>query len=218
MKRDDVVKTFNLKDGRILQIVQDQLCESPREDENMGTMICFHRRYKLGDKHGYRHEDYASWGEIAKQIREDNENDIAIMLPIFMMDHSGVSLCCGTNQFKDCDPAGFDSGQVGFIFVTNDRLNKEYPPESIDRLKLAESCLRAEVELYSQYLAGEVYEFVLLKPVKCDSCGHTEYKHVDGCCGFHGLNYQTNGMADHLPDDVVEELWGGRNVQTQTSV
>lgn len=37
----------------ILRIVQDVDTESPREWDNLGTMICWHSRYNLGDDHNY---------------------------------------------------------------------------------------------------------------------------------------------------------------------
>ena len=37
----------------VLSIIQDVDAEDPRNWDNLGTMICFHRRYSLGDKHDY---------------------------------------------------------------------------------------------------------------------------------------------------------------------
>ena len=37
-----------------LKIVQDTDPESPRTWDNLGTMVCFHKRYELGDKTDYR--------------------------------------------------------------------------------------------------------------------------------------------------------------------
>ncbi len=36
-----------------LRIYRDEHADSPREWENMGKMVCWHRRYTLGDKHDY---------------------------------------------------------------------------------------------------------------------------------------------------------------------
>ena len=37
----------------VLTIEQDPDTESPREWDNLGTMVCWHNRYDLGDKHNY---------------------------------------------------------------------------------------------------------------------------------------------------------------------
>lgn len=46
-----------------LQIQQDEGYESPRDwDGNLGTMVCFHSRYDLGDKHNYNSvEDFLKY-------------------------------------------------------------------------------------------------------------------------------------------------------------
>ena len=35
----------------VLVIQQDDSPSNPREDDNFGKMICFHRRYNLGNHH-----------------------------------------------------------------------------------------------------------------------------------------------------------------------
>ena len=40
-----------------LVVQHDGDAASPREDDNFGKMVCFHRRYNLGDKHDYLDKD-----------------------------------------------------------------------------------------------------------------------------------------------------------------
>lgn len=40
-------------DKYILKVEQDDSSESPRKWDNLGTMVCWHRRYNLGDEHNY---------------------------------------------------------------------------------------------------------------------------------------------------------------------
>ncbi len=55
-----------------LEILQDESPESPREWENLGTMICFHRRYNLGDKNDIiDFNDYTSWNEQLEWIEKN---------------------------------------------------------------------------------------------------------------------------------------------------
>jgi hypothetical protein len=50
-----------------LFVVDDNDPENPREDrDNFGKMICFHRRYNLGDKH-----DHSEPREFLKDILFD---------------------------------------------------------------------------------------------------------------------------------------------------
>ena len=43
------------KDGKeyLLTVTQDDYAENPREWSNLCTMTCWHRNYRLGDKHNY---------------------------------------------------------------------------------------------------------------------------------------------------------------------
>jgi hypothetical protein len=41
----------------LIEVEQDDNTESPREWDNLGTMICFHSRYNLGDKHNFSSDE-----------------------------------------------------------------------------------------------------------------------------------------------------------------
>ena len=55
-----------------LKIEQDTCPQDPRSldytDCNLGAMICFHRRYSLGDTHNYSNRDFSCWGDLKKQL------------------------------------------------------------------------------------------------------------------------------------------------------
>ena len=40
-----------------LLVREDTGAASPREDDNFGTMVCFHSRYSLGDEHSHKSPD-----------------------------------------------------------------------------------------------------------------------------------------------------------------
>ena len=70
-----------------LEIEQDNDPMNPRREwDNLGTMVCFHKRYDLGDKTDYRSEDYDSWEGLKQGIIE-NEGEVFI-LPLYLYDHS----------------------------------------------------------------------------------------------------------------------------------
>ena len=47
-------------EGYEIEVTRDEFPESPRQWDNLGKMIFFHKRYDLGDKgHGYDSDDYA---------------------------------------------------------------------------------------------------------------------------------------------------------------
>jgi hypothetical protein len=41
-----------------LTIDVDENPSDPREDDNLTKMICFHKKYTLGDKHDYKFDNY----------------------------------------------------------------------------------------------------------------------------------------------------------------
>jgi len=69
-----------------IEIVQDTDPMSPRDDENFGTMACFHRRYRLGDNPGLSIED-------AQELSKSKD---VLFLPLFLYYHSGITMnTCG---------------------------------------------------------------------------------------------------------------------------
>ena len=167
------------QDNYVIKVYQDEDTHSPREWDNLGKMICFHRRYNLGDKHDYNHNNYSSWSEQKEDIVK-NEN-VCVILPLYLYDHSGITM--STSPFG----CNWDSGQVGWIFVSKEKVRKEYNVKRITQevIDKVTQCLESEVKTYDQYLTGEVYRYEIYKVDTCDKgCEHEEF--VDSCGGFYG--------------------------------
>lgn len=181
------------------KIIQDTDPESPREWCNIGTMACWHGRYNLGDE----------------QPKCDPEDYIAelpegsVILPLYLYDHSGITM--STSGF----PCAWDSGQVGIIYVTPERIRKEYGDDSSESREKAESCLKSEVKVYDWYITGNVWGFQIEKVTPCDSCGHPDVEVIDSCWGFLGDDEENvlNAMKDHVEDEhhaALDEAWENR--------
>jgi hypothetical protein len=72
-------------EGLTVKIIQDQDAENPRDNEfgnNLTKMVCWHRRYTLGDAdHGY---------ENPQNFQEsDAYRHAAVIQPLYLYDHSG---------------------------------------------------------------------------------------------------------------------------------
>jgi hypothetical protein len=170
-----------------IEIIQDSDPKSPREWDNLGTMICFHKRYDLGDKHDYCHGNYEDWEEMKEAIIE-NEN-VHTILPLYLYDHSGITM--NTTGFS----CNWDSGQVGWIYISKDKVKKE----GIDETKVADY-LREEVKTYDQYLTGDVYGFKTYEISTCDH-GHEHREEIDSCWGYYG---EDSCMEE--AEDIVNSL------------
>ena len=185
-----------------LRIRHDESPESPREWDNLGTMVCWHRSYVLGDEQP--REDPDEWKD------RDNVPDDAVVLPLYLMDHSGVSI--------NTEPFGcrWDSGQVGWIVATVDAIKRYFQVETVtdDTRTKAESVLRVEVAVYDHYLQGNVWGYEVLETETCN-LGHEHSEVTDSCWGFIGDSLEETGLSERdmsgeVTRDMLETAWEER--------
>ena len=154
--------------GLKLIVTADPYPIDPRaEFDHLCTMICWHRRYDLGDKH--------EWATPEK-FRAVMDERPHIRLPIYLYDHSGITIA--TTPFS----CPWDSGQLGWIFVEEPKLRAEFADVSdpAELREKAEALMRAEVMEYDQYLTGDVW---------CARIEDRNRNTLDSCCGFFGSDY-----------------------------
>lgn len=207
-----------------LMVQPDDILISPREvDEHFGTMVCFHRRYALGDHHDFMDKDdflremyldtvghdeqgmrryermvnivgsrYMHGSKTEERAIDDAMLNIIsgkyLMLPLYLLDHSGLAM--KTTSFHD----PWDSGQVGWIYVSKEDAIKEFGGDKMTGAikKKAEDLMRSEVAAYDSYLRGECYGYELYKNGEL----------ADSCWGFIGsLEDACEAMAGYLPDE-----------------
>jgi hypothetical protein len=188
----NVIEKHELRTGKKVSIAYDEDAESPREWDTFTKMICFHKRYNLGDKHDYKHNDYESWEELGAAIT-DREKPILIK-PLYLYDHSGITI--STKPFG----CNWDSGQVGFVVVTQQTLD-DYgftiaENESWNRYyERIESRVEEDIKIYDSFITGEVYRFLIE-----DKDGDV----LDSCGGFYG-DYQDSGLIEYIKDSLSPE-------------
>lgn len=107
-----------------------------------------------------------------------------VSLPLYLYDHGDITM--STGSFND----PWDSGQVGFIYVTKEEIKKEYGVKRVTkgvRDKVL-ALLESEVKTYAIYLEGRVYgyqTFYQLEPAsEADEAEEGEV--IDSCWGFYG--------------------------------
>lgn len=196
-----LIKSFKCR-GYTVEIHCDPDASSPRENDNLGKMVCWHRRYDLGDV--MPKEDRDTWlgsllpeGTKDRLERRHERECIAAKgddarLAVFRDHHERVlaevrkrhvilplylydhgGLVMRTAPF--CDR--WDSGQVGYIYTSNADAMTEYSARKITpalRAKVEER-LRQEVKTYSLYLEGRFTGYIVK-----DVDGET----VNSCWGF----------------------------------
>lgn len=201
--------------GYRLKIIADPDAADPRKEWDNGTiMVCEHGRYSLGDEDGRdkaieainASRDYrASWdeefdfsnpGDVWEAIRRCSD---IVAFPLYLYDHSGITIrmSSGGNPFH----CPWDSGMVGFIFMTKAMILENWMKPATARLtpalkEQARDLMKAETETYDMYLTGDVYGYVVerLEPVDPDDEDadlidedEREGEDVDSCWGFYGL-------------------------------
>lgn len=217
--------------------------ESPREWSNVGTMVCWHRRYTLGDeqpsvtpdeylanlayqalplleeKHELstaRLEEGADYGQypalrakMEKSQRERIEQVLAnnyLILPLHLYDHSGITM--STSRFS----CPWDSGQVGFIYVSHAKVREEWGtkleklgrPLSEETLAKAWKYLEGEVETYDEWLTGNVYGFCTEHILEDGDTGDV----IDSCWGYYGYDWKESGLLEAAKDSIDGYIHG----------
>ena len=251
----------------LLHIQRDDNAKSPRENDNLAVMACWHRDYALGDKlddkgaeafwqrmvrelvpstvvinsarngqiHGIRTAPHPAddqlcdiylsvpWETGGDRAAEYlayagvNVRDLydyvvdeltpvqcqtllhpyAVWLPIWLYDHSGLTISCGERVYPYNDQ--WDSSCLGWIFVSKETMLREAGATEDTWREHGFAILRGEVEEYDQYLRGDVYGYTLYVSDSSEDDESPDWEETgDSCCGFYGSNITQNGMTDYV--------------------
>jgi len=153
---------------------------NPREEwENLGHMVCWHRRYDLGDKHNF---------DSPEDFQEYIKNNKCVVLPLFLYDHSGITM--STRSFS----CPWDSGQVGYIYLTYEEIRKEMDKLNLTKkdIERAKALLESEVKIYDSYLRGEVFGWVISNEIE---------DHINSCWGYYGT-----GEIEHMVSEAKNAI------------
>lgn len=147
----------------------------------------------------------------AKQQIEYIKTLDVVILNLYLLDHSGLSI--SVKDFHD----NWDSGQVGWIWVTKENVIKSLYTgyeDTSDWREKAEKALIAEVETYDEYLRGDVYGYVIsqlseelvdksAKLEKYTEVDDDDFNDVESCWGFFGADGLKEIMA--CAEDIIDE-------------
>jgi hypothetical protein len=190
-----LVEKYKINNSKELRIFHDECPLDPRTDyDNLGTMVCFHNRYDLGDKAGTEKRNkhnFTDPEELKSEIR--NNSDIALALPLYLYAHSGITM--NTSGFS----CPWDSGQVGYLIAYKEDIRKWYGVKRLTKkiLERAQECLEYEVILYDQYISGQVYRFEVIELISCATCQAVHENVIESCGSFFGYDFKENGLLDH---------------------
>jgi hypothetical protein len=124
-------------------------------------------------------------------VRRAFRSDLALCIPLYLYDHGDITISHGRFSCM------WDSGQVGWHYITKDTLDREWGGD----IKTARRCLEGELEEYDHYLRGNVWCFVIE-----DEEGDV----VESCSGFIGDDLEKTGMLEYIDKslhDAAREAW-----------
>jgi hypothetical protein len=165
-----------------IEIVQDECAENPcKEFDFLTKFVIFHRRYSFGNC-----EDFKTPEEFKEFMKR---NRAGFFFPLYMYDHSGITI--SLSPFS----CPWDSGQVGWVFVTKTAAVKEFG-RKVTKEQVYKT-IQSEVNLLDLYFKGEVYGY----QIKND-----EDKIIDSCYGFYGQEY-----VEQAAQNALEQLTANAN-------
>jgi len=154
---------------------------NPRKEyDHLGKMVCFHKRYDLGDNTDLESAMFDSWEELKQHLIKNEK--ASVILPVYMYDHSGLTV--KTTPFS----CRWDSGQIGFIYCTDTKIRSCYGVKRITAplRVMAYAALGAEVMQYDKYLRRDYYGYQIIDK---------DEEVVDSCWGFDDEDYcRTEGQ------------------------
>ena len=194
-----ITKHYTQTGMRVTKTI-DEYPSNPREfNDNLTTMICHCRNYSLGDvKESELFNGYDSLKEL-KQALEKYYGKMAYIKPSSLYDHSIQTLSIG-------EPTDmWDSGYVGFIFVTKEQARKWFNVKRITKavIEKIEKLAQSEVEEYNKvWLWGEVYVLSLERVfTNVDDKNDSFEELVDSVGGFTFDN-------DYTVEEAIGECFG----------
>lgn len=232
-----LAETIEHESGVVASLHYEEYIEewmSPRQWDQLGVMYCWHPDYVLGDEQ-FKNED--GTGAIAQNADGSalchdsieavfryikNERKATVVLGLFLLDHSGLSIQAGP-QIEQLsrsavesrgrfigDDAGWDTSWVGFIFATEQRRKDLGVKRSRDEIARQ---LRGEVEEYDMFLRGDVYHYSVEDP---------QGDVLDSCGGFLGFEHAMESLKEALDCSVrafererkEENYWRERGIST----
>jgi hypothetical protein len=179
---DQHIKTEYYKGYRI-DIYYDTESMDPREFDSIFNMICFHKKYTIGDKHNYTVKS------LHEYLEDKKEN--LIVSPVYLYDHSGLVI--STTPFS----CPWDSGQIGYIFCDYKEAVDEFglsPDSKESNIEVIIKQMNEKIIYYNKYLSGDFYCYHIM-----DKNGST----VDSQCNIDDIEGAILMAKTAIDEEIV---------------
>lgn len=150
-----------------IHIYYDEDAPNPREGgDYLGSFVMWHKNYDFSD---VGQKDKFRTPDDFKDFLKDNK---CIVMPVYMLDHSGQTI--SVYEFSD----KWDSGQIGYIYVTFEKIKEEYNLKVVNykRIKSIKMILTNEIAELDTWVRGDIFGYVII---------NSKGEQVDSCWGFY---------------------------------
>jgi hypothetical protein len=186
--------------GLSVNIVHDDDAESPRQWDNMGTLVILDENLGLPCDGNHNKHDFKSIAALMAHLQVNQ----SVWLPVFFRDGYTKSIetnvaemvrqkIAYSNLPEDAESDAIEElwprGQCGVIFIDSDKVAHEYGDDTPENRAKALECLKGEIDTYNQWLAGDIWGYEIERIEVCKSCECSKNTFVDSCWGFYGLEY-----------------------------
>lgn len=147
-----------LKDGKVylLTISSDSDTESPREYDNVGTLLLWDKSSHCSDSD----QEITATNDAKIIILNDKCQLVAdvkthLILPVYKYQHSGVAY--NTTGFQ----CRWDSGQVGYIYCSKEKAIAEFGKKNLTKTvrEKALASMVSEVAIFGAWANGQCYHY-----------------------------------------------------------
>ena len=163
---------------------------------------------------GRAHKGYDYVRDLTGETEHRQRPGIALCRPLYLYDHGGITISAGAFACQ------WDSGQVGWQYITEAAIAENWPKErpTDDMLR---AYMDATLETYDDYLTGNVHGYIVERGeryVDTRAFPHLgedntresqgiEWEHEDSCWGFFGDWWKAGdptGMGDSFDGELKE--------------
>lgn len=208
-RRFDIIRdeaSCVVEDERFLLLVfNDENAENP-------AMLDYH----ISEIYGFGHANKSrftkhDYDDIEEAIEDIGKDKIIYLTELYMYQHSGIAVSVTPFSCK------WDSGVAGYVIVTEDRFKECFGrdfTESKEDFDAIKENVKAEVEEVSNYLNGEVYQYILFEKVSdsgdykgCDYIDSRRdlWNEKDSGCEFYGSDHKKNGVLESIKTAMTED-------------
>lgn len=118
----------------------------------------------------------------------------AVWLPLWLYDHSGLSMSCGAPEYYD----QWDSSMIGWIVYFKPKYfsSQTWREDGLD-------IMQGDVAEYNKFLEGDIWSYTIYESVD------GAWDEIDYAGGFLGDDLDENGMLDVMELDLYEAIMHG---------